>query len=427
MYASLWTGSAASWVNLNPAGAAGSRAEGTDGTYQVGFATLGGVTHAGMWRGTAASWVDLNPAGAAAPPGGGAASVADAEFGGQQAGYATIGGVVHASFWSGSAASWVDLQAYLPSNISYSIATGIWQDASGIAYVVGRGYDATVGVNHAYMWVLSPVTPPPYALNVQSQNPNSGVVVTDSDNYGGNGSAATPSSIVYNNTGVQVSLTAPLISPTGTTFLYWSEDGRQMMVGQSTLQVTMNSNHTATAVYGSPYTLTVQSQNPSSGVSVTVSPNDNNGNGNGSTSFTRVYNPGAQVALSAPSTSSTGATFLHWTEDGTAMTSGQATVQFSMTANHTMVAVYGFTLTVQSQNPSSGVSVTVSPSDANGNGNGVTQFTRIYVTGTATLTAPSKMSGHNFKYWLLDGHQQASGQKTLNVPMGANHMAIAAY
>ncbi|MFI5384897.1 MAG: hypothetical protein ACHQ50_02145 [Fimbriimonadales bacterium] len=422
-HACIWSGTAATWVDINPAGSTDSNALATDGSSQVGVATIGGAGHASLWSGTAASWVDLNPAGATASNCGGV-------YRGQQVGYAEIGGAGylyrHASYWSGSAGSWVDLQAYLPSNISYSGASGVWQDASGITYVVGSGTDSITGLSHAYMWVLSPVGPPPYTLSVQSQNPTSGVSVTVNDDSGSS-SVSTPYDIVYNTAGVQASLTAPQTSPTGTTFLYWSEDGTALTAGQTTLQLTMNSNHTATAVYGSPYTLSVQSQNPASGVSVTVSPNDNNGIGSGSTSFSLTYNPGAQVSVTAPTTSSTGATFLHWTEDGTALTAGQATVQVTMTANHTMDAVYGYTLTVQSQLPSSGVSVTVSPSDANGNGNGLTQFTRVYLSGTATLTAPSKASGNSFKYWILDGARQASGRKTLNVGMGANHTAVAVY
>lgn len=63
--ASLWTGSAGSWVNLNPVGASSSYAYCADGSQQVGRADVGGVFHAGVWSGTAATWVDLNPAGAA--------------------------------------------------------------------------------------------------------------------------------------------------------------------------------------------------------------------------------------------------------------------------------------------------------------------------------------------------------------------------
>jgi len=80
--AALWSGSAGTWVNLNPAGAAYSGARGVYQGHQVGFAWFGddgGNAHAGMWTGTAASWVDLNPSGATD-------SCAQGVSGGQQVG-----------------------------------------------------------------------------------------------------------------------------------------------------------------------------------------------------------------------------------------------------------------------------------------------------------------------------------------------------
>ena len=61
--ASLWSGTAGSWVNLHPAGLWQSQATAISGGQQVGFAAdTDGQYHAGLWSGTAASWVDLNPA-----------------------------------------------------------------------------------------------------------------------------------------------------------------------------------------------------------------------------------------------------------------------------------------------------------------------------------------------------------------------------
>lgn len=51
-------------VNLHPDGASASYAYGVSGGQQVGYATVGGFHRASLWSGTAASWVDLNPAGA---------------------------------------------------------------------------------------------------------------------------------------------------------------------------------------------------------------------------------------------------------------------------------------------------------------------------------------------------------------------------
>lgn len=47
-------------VNLKPAGSTESSAWGASGANQVGWATVGGVDHASLWSGTAASWVDLH-------------------------------------------------------------------------------------------------------------------------------------------------------------------------------------------------------------------------------------------------------------------------------------------------------------------------------------------------------------------------------
>jgi hypothetical protein len=54
-------------VSLHPAGAHSSRAYGISGGKQAGYAIIGGNNHASLWSGTAASWVDLHallPAGA---------------------------------------------------------------------------------------------------------------------------------------------------------------------------------------------------------------------------------------------------------------------------------------------------------------------------------------------------------------------------
>lgn len=104
--ASLWSGTASSWVDLHPKGSwIGSVALGTSGTHQVGYVGVlspgpfGGLdTTASLWSGTAASWVSLHPAGATT-------SEARGIFGTQQVGVASIGGVSHAGLWSGTAES----------------------------------------------------------------------------------------------------------------------------------------------------------------------------------------------------------------------------------------------------------------------------------------------------------------------------------
>ncbi len=105
LYASLWSGTAGSLVNLNPTGATGSWGWGVSGEQQVGSANIDGTTYASLWTGSAASWINLNPAGATA-------STACGVSGGQQVGSAVINGTWQAGLWNGTASSWVDLSLY---------------------------------------------------------------------------------------------------------------------------------------------------------------------------------------------------------------------------------------------------------------------------------------------------------------------------
>ena len=91
-------------------------------------------------------------------------------------------------------------------------------------------------------------------------------------------------------------------------------------------------------VFAATYTLTIASSNPSSGVAITVSPNDTSGRNNGITQFTRSYNSGAVVNLTAPA-GMTGKKFQKWTKGGTDYATTAAT-SVTMSANTTMTAYY---------------------------------------------------------------------------------------
>ncbi|MFN0012665.1 MAG: hypothetical protein ACKVS8_13590 [Phycisphaerales bacterium] len=134
--ASLWSGTAGSWVDLHPGGATSSLAWGVAGGQQVGSASVGGVNRASLWSGTAASWVNLTPAGATE-------SGAYGVSGGQQVGYAIVAGVWRASLWSGTAASWVNLA---PAGATHSEAFGV-----GGGVQVGYVQRSTTG-GFACMW-----------------------------------------------------------------------------------------------------------------------------------------------------------------------------------------------------------------------------------------------------------------------------------
>jgi hypothetical protein len=151
-HALLWLGTAGSAVDLNPSGYAGSQAFNTDGTRHVGQARgiPFGEERAILWTGdTAASAVDLHPANLLSAAGlihSGAMGVG----GGQQVGYGDngMGTARHAILWSGTAASAVDLNpTNLPGlNGSSGFATnGIRQ--------VGTAYNtANPQSTHAVLW-----------------------------------------------------------------------------------------------------------------------------------------------------------------------------------------------------------------------------------------------------------------------------------
>lgn len=138
-HAALWSGSAASWVDLAPVGTGSSLARGVGDGQQVGYAYVGSTYHyhASLWSGSAASWVDLNPAGMNRSQAYGVSC-------GQQVGVAEDGGnIEHASLWSGTHASWVDLH---PAGAMASYATSI----SGGQQVGGASLGG--GVYHASLW-----------------------------------------------------------------------------------------------------------------------------------------------------------------------------------------------------------------------------------------------------------------------------------
>jgi hypothetical protein len=148
----LWSGTAASPVDLTPPASVGSYdagcvAYGIGGGQEVGYggsflSTIG--NHALLWTGTAASAVDLNPAGSTD-------TVAYATNGTWQVGYIGITTNVNAPeptpnamVWSGTAASAVNLETFLPSNFGASTAYSVDSqgDIFGIAGDTSGNYDA---------------------------------------------------------------------------------------------------------------------------------------------------------------------------------------------------------------------------------------------------------------------------------------------
>jgi outer membrane protein assembly factor BamB len=189
----------------------------------------------------------------------------------------------------------------------------------------------------AYSLTLS--VPIPRTLTVASSNPNSGIAVTviPSDNNGlSNGT--TQFTRTYNQF-TTVTLIASATAPGDLIFVKWLKDGADWSSSAVT-SVTMDVDHTMTAVYGPipTFVLTVASTNPSSGVPITVTPNDNGGSGNGTTQFTRTYNQFTSVELTAP-VSVGNSFFVKWQRDGVDVTTSR-TAGAHMNSNQTMTAVY---------------------------------------------------------------------------------------
>jgi hypothetical protein len=143
------------------------------------------------------------------------------------------------------------------------------------------------------------------------------------------GSTANKSAASYDVTGLNPGTTYYFVVKTQTDPNFWNSN---TVVSEYSQEASSSGNSG-----GGPYTLTVQST-PNTGVNITVSPNDNNGSGNGTTNFTRTYNSGTKVTLTAPG-SHQGQNFSKWTVDGVTQT-GQ-TIIVTMNGNHTVRAFYG--------------------------------------------------------------------------------------
>ena len=137
-HAILWAGTAASFVDLNPAGFLASEALATNGTQQAGWA-YATTQHAALWSGSAAGFVDLHPV--AYNDSRITALTATQQVGDGWVGpMGAPGSVRHALVWTGTPESVVDLNQFLPAGYTHAVATGI--DAMG--NVVGYAYNTPV-------------------------------------------------------------------------------------------------------------------------------------------------------------------------------------------------------------------------------------------------------------------------------------------
>lgn len=118
-------------------------------------------------------------------------------------------------------------------------------------------------------------------------------------------------------------------------------------VSPATLNLDLMLDHIRVSTQAT-HTVTVTSANGAL-VNVAVTPLDNNGAGNGTTNFTRTYNSGTSVTLTAPATSSAG-TFEKWQRNGADLTTS-TTANFTLDANATLHAIYVAGAPVIAQQP----------------------------------------------------------------------------
>ncbi len=212
-------------------------------------------------------------------------------------------------------------------------------------------------------------------------------------------------------------------------------DGPQYANGYTWWRVQWDNDYTGWSVESFSlvtwYLLSVASSNPNSSVSISVSPNDFLDAGNGSTFFSRFYDSGTSVTLSAPTTAS-GNNFSKWTRNGVDY-SANRTINFTVLGAYTMTAVYvgappvPRTLTVTSSNPNSGVGITGNQTDNNGNAGGVTTFSRIFNNNAVvSFNAPATTGGNTFQKWQKDGVDLTTST-TASVTMDANHTITAVF
>ena len=165
------------------------------------------------------------------------------------------------------------------------------------------------------------------------------------------GGYTTPSATTLTNGSAQVNIPASaLATGTDTLTASYTPDATSNASYKSatgTGQVTVNP---AVA-----YTLAVNSAAPSSGILISpVSPADNNGASSGTTPFTRNYNSGTQVTLSAP-LSDNSYSFVSWSGCNSTSGSGGINCNVTMSGNTTVTANY---------NQAGISSITVTPSTA---------------------------------------------------------------
>jgi len=179
-------------------------------------------------------------------------------------------------------------------------------------------------------------------LTVESQNPDSGVVISVAPGDLNSETTGTTTFQRLYEVGQTVTLTAPTTAE-NRPFVHWLFNGVAFSTNP-VVNVTMLDDRTMTAVYGDPLpeedvTLVVRAEGPDGDITALIGATpDNNSNAGGSTTFSRVYDSGTQVTLTAPSVSN-GLNFESWVIGG-AIYSHSQTVTLDMLSDFTITAIY---------------------------------------------------------------------------------------
>ena len=292
----------------------------------------------------------------------------------------------------------VELKAPETTNFPYSISYapddtktvissntfGYWDD--GVSTSTNLPFEFIITDNIAVTAVYKALF---YQLNVQSDNPNSGIYIeTSRADINGYTNGATPFPRLY-NTNAPVTLSAPLTNGNNL-FSHWLLDGEYASPSND-LELIINQDHVAQAMYYSAFTLTINSRNPDTGVAIQVLSPDLSNRTDGVTQFERIYLSNTLFNLTAPISVVDGSNtnkFDHWQVNNINYGMNPELVT-NIAGNTDITAVYvaqdavpGIALYENSQYIPNGSSRIVNET-LNGNSVGLT-FT-ITNTGTATL------------------------------------------
>ncbi|MCP4217481.1 MAG: hypothetical protein GY765_22765, partial [bacterium] len=282
-----------------------------------------------------------------------------------------------------------------------------------------NGIQVTMNQDHT---VIAYYVKKEYTLNVLTKPEDGAMMTVVPKDINELGSANSNFSRVYVD-GTDVTVTAPA-EHNNRVFNKFTIDGVDH--NETEVRVTMNRDHTVIAYYvEKEFTLNVQTS-PNTGAPITVTPTDNNNLNSAPSNFTRLYNDGTEVTVTAPA-SHLELEFEKWLIDGVEST--ELTIKVIMNTNHTVIAHYKEkpcvnTLTVKSS--PTGATIEVSPADNSGAASGNAQFVRTYnCDKKVTVTAPLEFENKEFVKWLIDGNIDTN--TTTRVNMNESHIVEAVY